>query len=241
MKLFTATHDDHQVTIKFTAFSQLQTFEKYGRNMMTKLKLNYFCLSVKFLFFNLKLLGLAPYNFDSKTRKLRTGYKSFIHLMASVIIWFAFFGSLFYDILMTGLNFGSRSNILDKIWEELLLLEYFLACVTIIYNFPKRQHIENFLNLIFNFDDTLTRLRWSRPNANSEFSVFIVIIASTLFLVIYSVLTFTLEKGLYDIHRYIKLINFVSMHLFYLMLSMQFMLGCYCILTRLKVLLKMFR
>lgn len=208
--------------------------------MMAKLKLNYFCLLAKFLFFNLKLLGLAPYNFDNKTRKLRTDCKSYIHLIVSVIIWLAFFGLRILHFQSPKVDSGLKSTILDQLWQILFLIQYFFACITIIYNFLKQHHVEKLLGLIFKFDDSLARLRWSRPNANSEISIFVVFIASTLFIAVYSVITFTLDVGLYETFEYIRMISFFSLHQFYLMLSMQFILSCYCILTRLKVLLNMF-
>lgn len=203
---------------------------------MANLKINWFKLTAKLVYCNLKFLGLAPYCFDSKTRKIRVGWKNFVLFAFTLIVWISFTWQRVQYFRTNTTVSGIQSNLLDKIWTYQFLIQYPLACLTIVYNFFKLRHVERFLQSILKFDNSITRSGWSIASDNPDILFFVAILLMNIFILCYCLLTFMFDGGLHEISRYVRMLSFFSFNLFFAMLSIQFIYSAFCILTRLKVL-----
>lgn len=195
-------------------------------------------------FYVSKLLGLAPYSFDPKKLKFNVNFVNYLQFSASLAFWVILTSiehvSKVRDLYKTGI----QSNLLEHLWMCQYTLQHYLATGVVIYSFTKRKHVENFLSLIYSFDQHLENLHWKvQPKQNSVWFAVILFVLSTTVMIIYTVTILALDK--YNTYlnevQIFRLLNYIVINDFFLLLSIQFISSVYCIDQRLIVLTENFR
>lgn len=196
--------------------------------------------SSKFLFIILKSLGLAPYTFEEKSRKLKMGFANYVHFFISIIIWITFTVIQTSRFRLEVMDSGVKSKFLDRLWQYQYLFQYYLVTFTVIFNLLKRKHVERFLQFIFKFDEILLRYGCELKTANIRQSiVFVVFIVSVTMTSTYMIIFTILEEEL-KFYHIIKSLAYVSVTEFFFVISLQFINSAACVCYRLKALTKNF-
>lgn len=194
--------------------------------------------STKFFYFILKSLGLASYTFDKKSLSFKITLWNCLELIVSLIFWpWALFVA-WLSFHGTKVETGVKSKLLERIWKNQFMLQNFLATLTVIYNFFKRDHVEQYLRLIFNFDKTVKRISPSLQSTHWRFSIV------ALYLISVSVMIgsyFKLYCFNVEYLEVIRLINSMVLYEFYLMISMQFILSSHYVKVRIESLITLAR
>jgi hypothetical protein len=137
---------------------------------------------------------------------------------------------------------GVHSVLLDRIWQSTFILESLAIICVIVFNYLKRQNIEQFLKLVEMFDQTLVRLSWEgKPGIMKKCtSLMTAFWVSVIVLVVfYTTSAFVVFED--DISSWMscfKLNVFQLSNSFHLLIAIQFILSVYCIQTRLEVLME---
>lgn len=196
-------------------------------------------------FYVLKLLGLAPYSFDAKNQKLKVTSTNYLQFAASVAFWIILTFIENLSKARDSYKVGIQSNLLESLWQHQFTLQHFLAIGLIVFSFVNREHVENFLSLVHNFDQHVKKLRWKvQPKQMNVWFPVIFFLLSTVVMTIYTVTVLTLnEYKLYfdDETQIFRMINYVIMNVFFLMVATQFIMSVACINQRLSVLTGNFR
>lgn len=191
----------------------------------------------KVFFYNLKLLGLAPYNFDAKTREISVNFVNYLGLFAYIFIWIAIIVFQVFtwpaELTITDV----RSTILDRLWQYQYFIQHGLTIVIILFNFVKRKSVENYLQLLERFDRMVEELGWKhKAKAISTSSAATFFVISVLFFITYMSLSWFLIAN-----NIIYILIFIFILDFFLMLAMEFILSTYFIYTRLNAMLSSVR
>jgi hypothetical protein len=206
-----------------------------------------FYQSTKLFFYTLRAFGLAPYDFDTKTSKIQMKAKNYLILVTSTFIAVICLWAPLQNFLGDGYVTGINSVFLDRIWQLAFLFECLVAIAVILFNFLRQQNIENFLNSIEKFDQTLSKLKWKgKPDTmrwcNSLMAVFIVFVLVVL--IYYTIGIFCIFEDLNHLSlemSCIKVNIFELAHSFLCIVAIQFIMSVYCIYSRLKVLVENMR
>lgn len=196
------------------------------------------------LFYMLKFLGLAPYSFDYKTLTFKMGLSNYLTLFipAACSAYFFFFSVNCF--IHESYESGVQSKFVDQLWQWSYLLQHLFAFATILFNFFKRKHIENFLKLIHKFDKNLEHLGWKFKVKNSNLCNLFVLCVQLFFLcliIVYCLVSINMIDIRGNVSNFVKVVRMLAyqlMNQFYFMVSIQFILSAYLICSRLKVLMK---
>lgn len=196
--------------------------------------------SAQFIFKILKILGLASYNFDIKSQKLETKLRNYLEFYLWILFWIALLWLQWRTYKSKSLETMVDSNLLEQILQYQYLVQHFLAILTVVYNFSKRQHVQKFLMLVFYFDQKVDQLDWNFKVKHSRYCIPCFIFVSFLVILIYPIATFYTDEFYEDMRDdkliYFNFISYAAIYEFYLLLSMQFILSTFCVYKRLKAL-----
>jgi hypothetical protein len=199
-----------------------------------------FYQSTKLFFYTLRAFGLAPYDFDTKTSKIQMKTKNYLILVTSIVIAVLCSWASLHNLFCEGYVTGIQSVLLDRIWQSTFIVESLAIVCVIVFNYLKRQNIENFLKLIEKFDRTLARLSWEgKPGMMNKCNILMAVFwgSVTVLLTFYTTSAFLVfEDDLSPWMSCFKLNVFQLTNSFHLLVAIQFILSVYCIQTRLKVL-----
>lgn len=204
--------------------------------------------SAQFFYYILKSMGLASYQFDAKTQTLKVSCKNYWELIFSIFVWIFLSWITWRNFEVNNMDTGVQSKFLDGLWKDQYKLQHILPIFTILFNFLKRKNIENFLKLIFNFDQTMQRVsnnfnvRHSRClilglYLTSAFGIMIQQIIMVYYRNIYGV------YGSFDVEvtKILRIFTYFAISEFYFMISMQFIMSVWYINVRLTTLTKHIR
>jgi hypothetical protein len=201
--------------------------------------------STKLFFYTLRAFGLAPYDFDTKTSKIQMKTKNYLILVTSIVIAVLCSWASLHNFIGAAYITGLQSVLLDRIWQTTFLLQNLFAIFVIVFNFLKRQNIENFLIHVEKFDKSLTSLKWEGKSANLKRLKSLMLMFNTsvaVLLIFYTISAFfVFENRLSPWMSCFKLDVFQLTNSFHLLVAIQFVLSVYCIQTRLEVLMENMR
>lgn len=195
-------------------------------------------------YYILKVLGLAPFGFDREKLRLKVTSTNYFQFTASLAFWVymtwvehASRGTEQYEV-------GIQSNLLESIWKYQFTIQHFLAIGLVIFSFIKWKHVDNLLILIHFFDLHLQNLQWEfQPKQNN---VWFPVVFFLLSLVVTTSFTlFLTTNGDYgnitNIMQGLRVFNYLLINIFFLIVSMNFILSVSCINQRLVILTENFR
>lgn len=194
-------------------------------------------------FYTLKFFGLAPYRFNSRTLSFEMGFFNYSILLASLLATVYISRTTIDNFDDKSYESGVQSRFVDNLWRYQNLFQSLMISSTILFNFHKRKHIENFIKLISKFDQILEKLNWKHKSEVFKFLNMINVFLNTLFvflLVVYIIIGTVLSKNDEMSEKtwtIFKLITYELTCQFYVMVSLQFILSAYCVYARIKVLL----
>lgn len=199
--------------------------------------------SSKFLFICLKLLGLAPYKINRKAREIEVKSFNYFELAIALIVWI-FFIWVQYESFHLEVSYSSvQSSLVDQIWKYQYVTQHIFAILVLLLNFFKRNHIESFLKLIDDFDKNLGRLNWKfhAVNVSTVPVMFLFVITSLIILTQMFVGTYVIDfyEGSPEVYSFKYIMNifaYMLLIVFYLMISLQFILSTHHVKARLKAL-----
>lgn len=194
--------------------------------------------SFKPFFIILKVFGLACYKLDEKTEELKTAFLDWVLFFASIFLWAVLIWMQIFKKMHTNYVSGIDSSILENLWQYQFVLQHFFGLVVSIFNFWHRKSIGKLLKLIFDFDRKIKKLGWSYEPRSKVFkrSVIAFVVGLTILLVydlIYSIINNSLKNNLAVHVLLYNLFNFHFIILFYVIVSLQFIVGVYCVRSRL--------
>jgi hypothetical protein len=203
--------------------------------------------SVKYFFYILKFLGLAPYSFDRKSKSLKMNFFNWIIFFVSVLIWITVISRVLFTLNLYGFNTGIKSKFLDICWKYQYIIQLFLSAFSVVFAFNKRNNVEVFMKCVHDFDQAIEQIQWKfkTRNVNPEL-ILIVNLLSVLICINYLILgifVFKNEHGRPILSmRTIDEISFIMVYLvvnlYYLIFSTKFILSSSCIHARLETMIK---
>lgn len=199
--------------------------------------------SSKFFFLTLKSLGLAPYQFNKKSQCFVTTFWNYVEMISFTAMWIALTWLTFNTVQSDDTTLAVQSKLLERLWTYQYELQFILASVTIVFNFMKRKHVENFMDLIFTFDQLMSSLDWRFEASYSKYLVFVLQLDSMIFFMTYQCVSIFVFKAYGEIeYTTIKVVvmmfSYTAMIEIYLMLSIQFIMSTYYIKIRLNALIR---
>lgn len=199
--------------------------------------------SISALYYSLKVFGLAPYRFEMKTLSFKMSFSNYLVLISTTV--FGCFSSYFSFKNFNEYTTGVQSHFVDSLWKYMLIIQHFLAVLTILTSFLKRKRVESFLRQIHKFDQTLSRYNWTVQVLNPRWFNFVIIFLNFLliiWMIIFAIMAIhklEYEEGcsfLSDLLKALKMIDFWLVTNFCFLVSIQFISSVYCVYVRLKVL-----
>lgn len=199
--------------------------------------------SSKFLFICLKLLGLAPYKVNRKARDFEVKSFNYLELAIALIVWIFFIWVQYESFHLDYAYSGVQSSLVDRIWKFQYVTQHVFAILVLLLNFIKINHIESFLKLIDDFDKNLERLNWKFHAVNVStvpvmflFVITSVYIVSQMFVGSYVIDFFDGNPEVYSFKYIMNMFAYMLLTVFYLMISLQFILSAHHVNTRLNAL-----
>ena len=175
----------------------------------------------------LKIIGLAPYNFNFKTGIIKSTFLNYIIVFLNLAIHFI-------AILISGVDsFNSKSTtnkLAHDIWNYQLFFTSLTALFFVVHNYIKRQHVFNYIKLLNHVDKVFNNSEWKYQMNHLKncfkivFWLFIHIVMLVLF---YFLILFA--NSLISIYLVlINIISFFSVHIC-IMVVYEFMFSVCCI------------
>ena len=200
--------------------------------------------SLKYFYYILKFLGLAPYTFDHKTKTLRINKSSVAVFVFSL---FVAAGSCVIVILSGDYDPNHETGLLGDIWQYQFILQHFFVLFTIIFNFSKIRSLDKLLKSIYSFDEKIESLKWSFKASDKVFNLILAVFGfASIFMAIYSVLSIIFVEKVFGessigVVIVFKILNYSFVTFFFLAVSIQFIVSVNAIKIRLTVLTKNIR
>lgn len=198
--------------------------------------------STKYIYYYLKLAGLAIFNFNEKSLELETTIRHYFALLLVVItlLFVNFLQFKTIDEYSSEIQF----KVLDNLWRNQYLFQIICTTPIIIFNFIKRNSLEVFLKQIHQFDELLYRLNWKFQVQHSK-KLSVIILLFPIILVVYILV---LAENYLDgyVVRDILIFSicntgYITIMNIFFVINVLFIGSCYCVLTRLDALLKNLR
>lgn len=208
--------------------------------IMTTPELNYIYNSSRVIFYVSKFLGLSAYQFERKTLRFRTTFWNYIELVLTVSSWLVM-NYLQFSRRSQSLGSGIQSKFLDQLWRYQYMLQYFSIPFVVIYSFCKRKHVEDFLKFILDFDQSVSRLGWKFKVSHSPVVSSILALAPLVVLIAEECYFVFIADVFVNQYPWVHMILYGIVTEFFAMLSIQFIMSCYCIYSRLNAFTKNIR
>lgn len=197
--------------------------------------------SAKIFYYILKSLGMANFTFDFKTGKLKVKILDYLRLIVTIGLLLSEFHNQAVEYstgkVHKGMSIGS--SFLDKIWQHQFMIQLLLLVMVVIVDLCRCHHIEKFMILIKDFDDTTGHIpSWPKKIVHSKWTSFYIFL-SILFLLVTPFIPFFFHPKIETFFDFKFVYNHVTAtlkSLMLLLLIMKFHLSIYCIRVRLEVL-----
>ena len=177
-----------------------------------------------FLYYILKALGMAFffYSVEAKLRKFKVSCWHYLGLVFILTYWIL--QNILYFETQVTYDSGLKFRIIESIWRTVFAFQYLCTIPIILFNFIKRKHLENFLQLIEKFDAQMEVLEWeNKVKISAFFSLMpfypipILICNNTMILI------FELSENFYLHPTYVYHVKFIA----YLTITEMFFIICY--------------
>jgi hypothetical protein len=195
-----------------------------------------------YLFYILKALGLAHYDFDKKTFKFNTSTYNVVTFYANLIYWIysVSFHFVIYFIERRGFESGINHKIIDKLWQYQYLFQMACSIPIFIVNFTRRQSVWNLMESLHSFDSTVEKLQWKHRVVHSPRKYLLILSSVFFFFIYYMILTaINLNEIMGKFSISFQIISYFSMvvpfihnFLMYIIISTLFVMSCFCITAR---------
>lgn len=202
--------------------------------------------SLKFIYFILKILGLAPYTFDKTSRKLIMNAKASLLTILSIIVWIAFAWFTLHMFWTKKYSIGVHSRLLDNLLHLQYFLQFLFACFIVVFSGWKRKQVENFLDSIFSFDESLRSFKWNFKAPSYQIYIVGLFIFTAVsipsYLTVIALLSTDYEN--FEIGTFIlvgNILSYTGIIEFMLMICVQFILSACLVRRRLRALGMNFR
>lgn len=202
--------------------------------------------SLKFIYFILKILGLAPYTFDKTSRKLIMNAKASFLMILSITFWIGLSWFNLQRFWTKKYSIGIQSKLLDNLLHHQYLLQFFFACLIVVFSVLKRKHIENFLDSLFSFDERLRSFKWNFKAPSYQIYTVALFIFTAVSITSYLTMTTLLSTNIRNVETGTfkiigSILSYTAITEFMLMISVQFILSAYLVRSRLRALGMNFR
>lgn len=202
--------------------------------------------SLKFIYFILKILGLAPYTFDKTSRKLIMNAKASFLMILSITFWIGLSWFNLQRFWTKKYSIGIQSKLLDNLLHHQYLLQFFFACLIVVFSVLKRKHIENFLDSLFSFDERLRSFKWNFKAPSYQIYTVALFIFTAVLITSYLTMTTLLSTNIRNVETGTfkiigSILSYTAITEFMLMISVQFILSAYLVRSRLRALGMNFR
>lgn len=197
--------------------------------------------SLKFFYFSLKLLGLAPYAFEENSRKFRMKLLNYLQLVFFLALFIGFTSCELCNINVNRMSSGVQSELLENFWRYIFAFQHFLTSFAIIFIYLKRKNVENILNIFYRFDEHLKYLGWNFQVKHQNPYVFLAYsIIPALFMSIYVILRIKLDNSdyHYDFFATLRFVACFFINELFLMIALQFIFSVHFVNVRLTLLLQ---
>lgn len=194
--------------------------------------------SLKPFFVILKIFGLACYRLDEKSKKLKTTLFDWILFLASVLLWGVTIWMQVFRKMNSNYVSGIDSSILDGLWRYQFVFQHFFGLVVVIFNFCHRESVGRLLKIIFDFDQKMKHLKWNNEQHSKIFKRSVIVLGFGLLLMLSYGAAFAINNNLrthsLDVSTLAyNLFNFYFILIFYVLLSLQFIIAVHCVRSRL--------
>lgn len=196
--------------------------------------------SSKWLFFVLKSIGLAPYSVDYKTCQFKMKFVNYLTFAVSIDVTLSLLVIQLIYNQECYFETGVQSKFLEGLWQNSYRFQHFLALFVLVFNFTRITNIENFMSFLHKFDQMIDKMDWQfKAKQIKTFSLFVLCIASATMLTVTIVVGFllypiTLDQGLFSILT--NSITYALVTELFMLISIQFIVSAYAVITRLEAL-----
>lgn len=111
-----------------------------------------------YLYYILKVLGMAFYGFDKKLKCFKVSCWHYLGMTMSIVYWII--QSVLHFRTEVYYSSGLKFQIVESIWRRVFEFQIFSSIPIILFNFIKRKHVENFMRFIEKFDIQMEYLEW---------------------------------------------------------------------------------
>lgn len=193
---------------------------------------------LKPLFIILKIFGLASYRLDAESKKLKTTITDWILFFASLCLWCGMIWMQAFRKMNNTYVSGIDSPILDSLWRYQFVFQHFSGLTIVIFNFYHRQSVVKFLKIISDFDEKIKNLKLINVHSSKIFKRYVIAFLIGLVLLLCYGAAFSINNNLrtHSLDAYTltyNLFNFYFILIFYVLLSLQFIITVYCVRSRL--------
>lgn len=204
--------------------------------------------TTKYFYVLLRSLGLSSYQFDKKSLTFKTSLWNYGELLAWIFFWFGLIWVSCNNFEENTQETGVDSVLLDMLWKYQFILQHVFAIITILFNFVKRKNIENCLKSLFNFDQMLQRFGFGHKVMHSRYLIVIFYMISLMAVLLHQFISVYIKDGYgapgnfaVELIKVMRIVAYIAVVEFYLLISMQFILSTHYVDVRLKLMIKLVR
>lgn len=195
------------------------------------------CELRRICYYVLKLLGLASYEVDWDTLKIKTGLRDFFLFITTISILIGVIWMQTLAFTKKTFSTGIQSKLLETLYLDQYIIQIILAAFVVIFNFCKRKRVEKFVQKIASYDEMAGTFKKKKSQGRSKTVLIILVMISPLifiptnwFMILYVFNDTTNPLSFLELMR---MTTYTYVTEFYLMLSMQFILSTRCVISRL--------
>ena len=188
-----------------------------------------------------KLLGLAPFYVDKKTKSFKQSCFTVAIFSLSILFCVLSTWLLLKGYTTYFMKSGIRSALLDNLWKHQYTLQHFLCAFVPIHNLMKMKKIENILKLMTNFDDMITKLQWNFKARDKSLNAIVLIFWMVfIMMIVFSFAATFYEDDHYaaiaDGQMFLRMMLYTILTMFFLLISLRFIVSAHNVRTRFIVL-----
>lgn len=196
-----------------------------------------------YLYYIMKIFGMAFFGVDGKFHKFQTSCFHYLGVFVFVGYWI-YQNILYFDTQIyyeSGLNY----RIIESIWRNVYAFQNLSIIPIILFNFIKRKHLENFLQLIEKFDSQMEYLEWENRVGISKIFCFLPFFPIPTMIVNHVILLSLNLSEIYFMHPpyvyHVKFVAYLTLMEIFFIICYIFVGSCYCICCRINALIESMR
>lgn len=195
-------------------------------------------------YFILKFFGLACFTIDEKTKKLRSTLFDKILFVFILTIWIICSWIQFSRRMPSYVGSSVADVILDSLWYHQHNIQHVFGVLVILFNFKQRKIVGKLVKTLLDFDQKAETLGWI---VNSQKLIFAAVVSTFSALVVLTAVASALYAYKYEwIQRLtpatiaFNTISYSIILLFFLVVSQQFIVGAFCVRSRITTIARNF-